>query len=109
MGVTNRVHGYTAGGWTNAAPAVCAGFAKLLQAVLRIGHLANGRTAAGVNPEGLAGAQQQNYILAFAGHQVDKSTGATSNLGTLARTHLISVNLVANRNGTTLLVVAQLV
>src|SRR5690625_380295 len=102
MGVINRVHGYTAGGWTNAAPAVCAGFAKLLQAVLRIGHLANGGPAAGVNPAGLAGAQQQNYILAFASHQVDKGTGATSNLVTLARTHLNNVYMGYTRNVMTL-------
>src|SRR3972149_6376819 len=70
MRMINRVHGNTAHGGTDPAPALGAGLAQLLQRVFIIAHLPDGRPTIRQYLAHFPRAQAQGRMLSFARHQL---------------------------------------
>ena len=67
--VINRVHGHATNGRADTLPARCTGLAQLAQAVLFVGHFADGRAAFDVNATDFTGAQANLSVDTFASQQ----------------------------------------
>src|SRR5690606_10138556 len=96
--VVDRVHGRAAHGRLDAAPALGARLAQLLQVVLDVADLADGGAALGRYAAHLARAQAQGGVSALAGHQLHAGASCTGHLRALARLHLDAVHRGAQRD-----------
>src|SRR5690606_1314047 len=90
--VVDRVHGRAAHGRLDAAPALGAGLAQLLEVVLDVADFADGGAALGRHLAHLARAQAQGGVDAFAGDQLHTGAGRTRDLRALAGLHLDAVH-----------------
>src|SRR5688572_21025501 len=90
--MVDRVHGGTADGRLDAAPARGTGLAELLEAVFVVADFADRGAALGRHAAHLAGTQAQRGVDAFARNQLNTSTGGTGDLRALARLHLDAVH-----------------
>src|SRR5690606_4872401 len=106
--VVDRVHHHAANGRANANPALGAGLAQLLQAVLAVADFADGGAAVDRDATHLAGTQTQGGVAGLAGDQLHRSAGAAGDLGALARTQLHAVDRAAHRDVAQLQAVARL-
>src|SRR5690606_4521423 len=96
--VVDRVHGRAADGRLDAAPALGACLAQLLQVVLGVADLADGGAALARHATHLARTQAEGRVHALAGHQLHAGTGGTGDLRALARLHLDAVHGGADRD-----------
>jgi hypothetical protein len=91
-GMINRVHGHTANVRPFALPTAPAGFSQLLAFMLCIADLPNTGPAFLMETPHFTGGQFYQNIVAFLGHQLGRSTGASYKLGALAYFHLNIMN-----------------
>src|SRR5688500_8933115 len=96
--VIDRVHGGAADGRLDAAPALGARLAQLLEVVLVVADFADGRAALVRYLAHLARAQAQHRVDAFAGDQLHAGAGGTRQLRALARLHLDAMHRRADRD-----------
>src|SRR5690606_40595108 len=90
--MVDRVHGRAADGRLDAAPALGARLAQLLQVVLGVADFADRRAALGRNAAHLARTQAERGIHTLARHQLHAGTGGARDLRALARLHLDAVH-----------------
>src|SRR5690554_8127101 len=96
--MVDGIHGRAADGRLDAAPALGARLAQLLQVVLDVADLADGGAAFARNPPHLARTQAQGGVGAFAGDELHAGAGGTGHLRALARLHLDAVHRGAQRD-----------
>src|SRR5690606_21631463 len=96
--MVDRVHGRATDGRLDAAPALRARLAQLLQVVLGVADFADGRAALGRDAAHLARTQAERGVHALAGDQLHAGTGGAGDLGALARLHLDAVDRRADRD-----------
>src|SRR5690606_4132414 len=96
--MVHRVHGGAADGRLDAAPALGTGLAQLLQVVLDVADLTDGRAALGRDAAHLARAQAQGGVALVAGDQLHAGAGGAGQLRTLAGLHLDAVHGGADRD-----------
>src|SRR6478752_3332398 len=85
--VVDRVHGGAAHGRLDAAPALRARLAQLLEVVLDVADFTNGGAAVGRHLAHLAGAEAQRGVTGIARDQLRTGAGGAGELGALARLH----------------------
>src|SRR5690606_15438886 len=90
--MVDGVHRRTTDGGLDPAPALGTGLAQLLQVVLDVAYLTDGRAALGRDPPHLAGAKTQGGVALVAGDQLHAGTGCTGELRALAGLHLDAVH-----------------
>src|SRR5699024_5874605 len=96
--MVDGVHGRAAHARPDAAPAVGAGLAQLLQVVLDVADLANGGAAFARHPPHLARPQAQGGVGAFTGDRLHTGAGGAGHLRSLAGLHLDAVHRRAHRD-----------
>src|SRR5690606_11050631 len=98
MRMVDRVHRRAADGRLDAAPAAGTGLAQLLEVVLDVADLTDGRAALGRDLAHLARTQAERGVDALAGHQLDAGAGGAGDLRALARLHLDAVHRRTDRD-----------
>src|SRR6185437_9159961 len=106
--MVDRVHHHAANGRADTQPALRAGLAELLQAVLAVADFTDRGAAVDRDATHLAGAQTQRGVTGFACYQLHRGTGAAGDLRTLARTQLDAMDRAAHRDVAQLQAVARL-
>src|SRR5699024_2688889 len=84
MRVIHGVHGHTAYGRANAAPATGAGLTQRAQAVLGVGYLTQRGAALNLHLAHLTAAQSQRRVARIASDQLHRCAGTACQLRTLA-------------------------
>src|SRR5690349_6977117 len=97
--MVDRVHHHAAHGRADALPALGAGLAQLLQAVLGVADFADGGAAVDRHAAHFAGAQTQRGVTGLARDQLHGSASTAGDLCALACLHLDAVDGRTDRDG----------